>query len=333
MGTVRLTEPARAITTWPFLYSAGRGLLLVVALAACTGPTTPSDPSPAPTGWIYAGGAAEPGQFLQRVSARTGEVEAATWGPAFPLGQTFRALPGMVSPHDGRIAAQGYVGGTWPETFVYQPSTDSIAVIRAPVSYRDVGHSWSPDGASIAFSRQRVEGGSGGQAVVVLSTERFALDTVLSTGPFESVGRMSWVAPDTLLIEYFAPASGMEYRTVAISTMQQGLLSDVENQGIGGALAFSGSGRWRTLWRRETSGDQDSLVLTLADRHGTRGQRRVRALPFDGTTSLSVAFDPHERFFADCAALDELRIVRIDDLAEVRRIPVPFCSSLSWSRH
>jgi len=239
----------------------------------------------------------------------------------------------MVSPHDGRIAAQGHVGGTWPETFVYQPSTDSIDVMRAPVSYRDVGHSWSPDGATIAFSRQRVEGGSGGQAVVVLSTERFALDTLLSTGPFESAGRMSWVTSDTLLIEYFAPGSGMEYRTVAISTMQDGLLPGVENQGIGGALAFSGSGRWRTLWRRETSGGQDSLVQTLADRHGTLGQRRVRALPFSGTTSLSIAFDPDERYFADCAAMDELRVVRIEDLAVVRRIPVPLCSSLSWSRH
>lgn len=301
-------------------------------LAACssTDPTPPL-PDAEPAGWIYFGAMPEPGYYLQRVSVTTGAIEAVEWSPAFPVGQTFMALPGMVSPLDGRISAQGYLGGSWPQTFIYQPADGSVDSPTTTNVVRDYGHVWSPDGESVAFVSHSVTGGDGRDRVLRLDRRSLALDTLFGTGMQESIGRMVWLGNDTLILDYFAIPGGSRYTALDVRSLDTDRFAEVPHEGLGGVLAFSASGRWQTLWSLAGGQGFDSLALTIADRTGIVGPRRMRALDFASTEPIAIVFDPTESFLADCPTRIQLRIIRLSDLTEVKRMPVPVCSSLSWS--
>lgn len=314
--------------------------LLVVSLAVACGGTdaTTSPPQPEPSGWIYFGSAPEPGRNLQRVNVRTGAVEEIPWTAAFPAGQTFLTLPGMVSPVDGRVSAQGIVAGhSWPQTFVYDPQSGEVDLHGDPAATRDFGHVWSPDGRSVVFERHLATGGDGRARIVRLDVGTGVTDTLLVAARQESVGRMVWLGNDSLIINYFAIPGGSEYRLIDLTTGRASTFTEVVHEGFGGALSFSRSGRWVSRWSNlfveAPIGTPDSVLLAVRDRTTSDDWRRVRAIDFYSTDgSIAVAFAPDEAFLADCPADDAVRIVRLSDLKEVKRFRVPLCFALSWSR-
>ncbi len=314
-------------------------ILVAIGAVACgSTDATPPPPQIEPSGWIYFGAAPEPGRTLQRVNVVSGAVEEVPFSEAFPAGQTFLTVPGMVSPVDGRISAQGVIAGQpWPQTFVYDSRTGDLEVRGDPSATRDFGHVWSPDGRYVVFERHLATGGDGRSRLVRLDAEAGVTDTILAADPPESTDRLLWIGDDTLLINYFAFPEGTQYRTLDLRTGVLVPFQEFRHEGFSGALNFSRSGQWVSRWSYVFNGapdaTPDSVLLSVRDRTTTGDWRRIRAIDFFSTDgSIAVAFAPDEAFLADCPASDTVRIVRLADLVEVRRFHVPVCFALSWSR-
>lgn len=314
-------------------------LLSTIAMVACgSTDATISPPQLEPSGWIYFGSAPEPGRNLQRVNVRTGAVEEIPWTAAFPAGQTFLTLPGMVSPVDGRIAAQGVVAGhPWPQTFVYDPQSGTVELRGDPAATRDFGHVWSPDGRSVVFERHLATGGDGRARIVRLDVGTGVTDTLLVAARQESVGRMVWLGNDSLIINYFAIPGGSEYRLIDLTTGRASTFTEVVHEGFQGVRGMSRSGKWIGNWTYQQppppTGGADILLLTLRDRRPGGVSHSFRAVnSLTGSGTLDVAFSPDEHFFANCPTGDAVQIVRLPDFVEVALLPVPLCVALSWSR-
>ncbi|HET9064243.1 MAG TPA: hypothetical protein VFN22_00285 [Gemmatimonadales bacterium] len=268
----------------------------------------------------------------------TGAVEEIPWTAAFPAGQTFLTRPGMVSPVDGRIAAQGVVAGhPWPQTFVYDPRSGEVDLHGDPAATRDVGHVWSPDGRYVAFERHLATGGDGRVRIVRLEVGTGTTDTLYLGAAQESIEGILWLGADTLVLDHFAIPTGSEFLGLDMGTRHSRVFDEAVHWGGGPILAFSSTARWASRWTivsiSGTGQSSDSLVLSVRDRTTSDDWRRVRAIDFYSTDgSIAVVFSPDEAFVADCPAGDTVRISRLADLVEVERFHVPVCFALSWSR-
>jgi hypothetical protein len=293
---------------------------------------------PEPSGWIYFGAAPEPGRYLQRIDVASGTVEDIPYTAVFPAGQTFLTVPGMVSPVDGRIAAQGIVvGHSWPQTFIYDPRSGEVDLYGDPAVTRDFGHVWSPDGRHVVFERHLATGGDGRPRLVCIDVVSGRTDTLYVGARQESIEGIRWLGVDTLVLDYFAIPQGSEFLALDLNTRHTRLFEEAEHWGGGPLLAFSSSGHWISRWTLTLidapASNPDSTILSVRDRTTSDDWRRIRAIGFyDTEGSIAVAFAPDEEFMADCPTNDTVRILRLADLVEVRRWHVPVCFALSWSR-
>lgn len=314
-----------------------RVLALSVLVTGCgpTGTSTGPPPGEGPVGWIYA--TAGGGNLTVRVDAATGLREEVTW-PNPPLDENTVLWEGNISPIDGDVVEQGETGRLWDRTFHLDASTGTTRDLGAPEVTSESDFRWSPDGSAVVFLRHLVQFDTRNR-LVWLDPVTGQTDTLLT--PDEVGGLLVapfWIAADTVGVtvqDRTPPLGPSRYVQIALAT---GVVREYEELPWAPwhVPLISADGAWMAHWLVLDSTPPGGVsteftTLRLYDRHSGLS-RTLRAAPF-GTMggTLSIALSPDTRFLATCITNTDVAIVRLSTGQEVKRLTVPYCTTLNWS--